>query len=56
MLFCAGHALMADGKLMVSGGHKADDRGLDVTNIFDPATESWTPGFPRWRTAAGIPR
>ena len=29
---------------MVSGGHKDDDRGLDVTNIFDPATESWTPG------------
>jgi hypothetical protein len=47
MLFCAGHALMGDGRLMVSGGHKADDRGLDVTNIFDPATESWTPGLPK---------
>jgi len=47
MLFCAGHALMADGRLMVSGGHKADDRGLDVTNIFDPGTESWTPGLPK---------
>jgi hypothetical protein len=47
MLFCAGHALMADGKLMVSGGHKADDRGLDVTNIFDPVSESWTPGLPK---------
>ncbi len=47
MLFCAGHALMADGKLMVSGGHKADDRGLDVTNIFDPTTQSWTPGLPK---------
>jgi galactose oxidase len=32
---------------MVSGGHKADDRGLDVTNIFDPVTESWTPGLPK---------
>jgi hypothetical protein len=47
MLFCAGHALMADGKLMVSGGHKADDRGLDVTNIFNSATETWTPGLPK---------
>jgi hypothetical protein len=47
MLFCAGHTLMADGRLMVSGGHKADDRGLDVTNIFDPATQSWTPGLPK---------
>jgi galactose oxidase len=47
MLFCAGHALMADGKLMVSGGHKLDDRGLDVTNIFDPATETWETGLPK---------
>jgi hypothetical protein len=47
MLFCAGHALMADGRLMVSGGHKADDRGLDVTNIFDPTSQSWVPGLPK---------
>jgi hypothetical protein len=47
MLFCSGHTLMADGRLMVSGGHKADDRGLDVTNIFDPVTESWIPGLPK---------
>ena len=47
MLFCAGHALMADGNLLVSGGHKADDRGLDVTNIFNATTETWTPGLPK---------
>jgi galactose oxidase len=47
MLFCSGHTLMADGRLMVSGGHKADDRGLDVTNIFDPVTESWITGLPK---------
>ena len=47
MLFCAGHSLMADGKLMVSGGHKLDDRGLNITNIFDPATESWSHGLPK---------
>ncbi|HKU62848.1 MAG TPA: galactose oxidase-like domain-containing protein [Gemmatimonadales bacterium] len=47
MLFCAGHALMADGKLMVSGGHKLDDRGLDVTNIFDPVSEKWESGLPK---------
>jgi hypothetical protein len=34
MLFCAGHALMPDGRLMVSGGHKADDEGINVTNFF----------------------
>ena len=47
MLFCAGHALMADGRVMVSGGHKADDRGLDVTNIFDPVSQSWAGGLPK---------
>jgi galactose oxidase len=52
MLFCSGHAFMPDGKLMVSGGHKADDQGIDVTNIFDPGTENFTSGpkmaFGRW--------
>jgi hypothetical protein len=44
MLFCSGHALMADGRVMVSGGHFDDDRGLRATNIFDPTTQSWTAG------------
>jgi len=47
MLFCSGHALMPDGRLMVSGGHKADDRGLDVTHIFDPVTQLWTSALPK---------
>ncbi len=46
MLFCSGHAFMADGRLMVSGGHKQDDQGIDVTNIFDPATQSFASGLP----------
>jgi hypothetical protein len=48
MLFCAGHALMADGRLVVSGGHTADDQGLDVTNIFNPVTETWVGGLPKY--------
>jgi hypothetical protein len=47
MLFCAGQTFMADGRLMVSGGHKADDRGLDVTNIFDPVSQTWVTGLPK---------
>ncbi|MEP7176342.1 MAG: galactose oxidase-like domain-containing protein [Gemmatimonadales bacterium] len=47
MLFCSGHAFMPDGRLMVSGGHKQDDVGIDVTNIFDPQSESWQPGLPK---------
>ncbi len=47
MLFCSGHTLMGDGRVMVSGGHKDDDRGLDVTNTFDPVTETWAHGLPK---------
>ena len=52
MLFCAGHAFLADGKLLVSGGHLDDDRGIATTYLFDPATESWvqqdTMAYGRW--------
>ena len=52
MLFCSGHAFMPDGKLMVSGGHKRDDAGIDVTNIFDPVSQTFTSAakmaFGRW--------
>ena len=34
MLFCAGHALMPDGRLMVSGGHHQDDAGIKTTYFF----------------------
>ena len=52
LLFCAGHAFLADGKLLVSGGHLDDDRGIATTYLFDPATESWeqqdTMAYGRW--------
>ena len=47
MLFCSGHAFMADGRLMVSGGHKADGEGLDITTIFDPAGETFIQSLPK---------
>ncbi|MDQ3222273.1 MAG: DUF1929 domain-containing protein, partial [Gemmatimonadota bacterium] len=34
MLFCAGHTLMPDGRLMASGGHLMDDRGTATTTFF----------------------
>lgn len=34
MLFCAGFALMPDGRLLVSGGHLQDDRGIATTRFF----------------------
>ena len=37
MLFCAGFALMPDGRLLVSGGHLRDDRGIPTTRFFTQA-------------------
>jgi hypothetical protein len=34
MLFCAGHTLMADGTLMIAGGHHMDDAGIKVTYFY----------------------
>jgi len=42
MIFCAGHAFLPDGRLLVSGGHLNDDRGLEVTHTFDPFAERWS--------------
>ncbi len=45
-LFCAGHAYMADGRLMVTGGIVGlqDDMGPHDATIFDPVSEQWSQG------------
>jgi hypothetical protein len=43
-LFCAGHDFLPDGRLLVAGGHIADDHGLPNSNLFDAATHSWQVG------------
>jgi len=52
MVFCSGHTFLSDGRLLVSGGHLDDRRGIRDANIFDPASSSWTPiesmSFARW--------
>jgi galactose oxidase-like protein/Kelch motif protein len=54
-LFCSGAALMADGRLFVTGGHENPNYyGVSDVNIFDWGTGTWqtTSGFPasdaRW--------
>jgi hypothetical protein len=43
-LFCSGHALLADGRVMVVGGYGSSNPiGLSNAEIFDPAAETWTP-------------
>ncbi len=41
-VFCGGHALLADGKLLVSGGHFESNIGLKYASIYDPFTNTWT--------------
>ena len=43
-LFCSGHALTADGKLLVAGGHWQDGWGKIDTNLFDYRTQTWSKG------------
>ncbi len=45
-IFCAGHAFLSDGRLLVAGGNGPappnEFRGLKCTYIFDPFAEEWT--------------
>ena len=42
-LFCSGHSFLPDGRLLVTGGHLADSRGLNQATIYDPGGNTWTP-------------
>ncbi|HEX5073437.1 MAG TPA: galactose oxidase-like domain-containing protein, partial [Gemmatimonadaceae bacterium] len=41
-LFCSAQAVLPDGRVLVAGGHFADDVGLATGRIFDPATNLWS--------------
>ncbi len=54
-LFCSGHSALADGRILVLGGHGTDyatDIGSADVNIFDPISLQWTPAsrmaYRRW--------
>ncbi|WP_169788736.1 galactose oxidase-like domain-containing protein [Vulgatibacter incomptus] len=51
-IFCAGHSFLADGRLLVTGGHVASHVGFKNTIIFDPESQTWTRtpemNDPRW--------
>ncbi|MCX7600439.1 MAG: DUF1929 domain-containing protein, partial [Meiothermus sp.] len=53
-LFCAGWAVMQDGRLLVAGGNLGTPNGSLHTNIFNPATKTWTRG-PNMRAGRWYP-
>lgn len=52
LMFCSGHAFLPDGRVLVSGGGTGNGLGHTNSDIFDPATTSWTAGptmgYARW--------
>ena len=59
-LFCSGHTFMADGRLLVTGGHIFDGQGLSNSTLYDPFKDQWTAGpdmgIGRWYpTAVTLP-
>jgi glycosidase len=42
-LFCSGHTLLPDGRLLVVGGHLVDGNGLNQATVYDYRTGKWTP-------------
>jgi hypothetical protein len=41
-IFCSGHSFLADGRLLVTGGHIQTEVGLPNASIYDPLADSWT--------------
>jgi hypothetical protein len=45
-IFCSGHAWLADGRLLVVGGHIANYVGEPKANVYNPFTNTWADNVP----------
>jgi galactose oxidase len=41
-LFCSGHSFLADGRLLVVGGHLFDSEGVNQACVYDAAADRWS--------------
>ncbi|MHB8683321.1 MAG: kelch repeat-containing protein, partial [Dehalococcoidia bacterium] len=55
-IFCNAQVFLSDGRLLSVGGHNGGEVGIPDTEVFDPATNTWTRvadmAFPRWYPSA----
>jgi galactose oxidase-like protein/List-Bact-rpt repeat protein len=44
-LFCSGHTLLPDGRILVAGGHSGvDSKGITTSELYDYASNTWQAG------------
>jgi len=43
-LFCSGHVVLTDGRVLAVGGQLSSNVGVKEANLFDPATQAWSTG------------
>ena len=41
-IFCTGHSILADGRVLITGGHIENNRGLNDASYYDPFANTWT--------------
>jgi hypothetical protein len=41
-IFCSGHSLLGDGRLLVAGGNLTPPHGVPYASIYDPVSNVWT--------------
>jgi regulation of enolase protein 1 (concanavalin A-like superfamily) len=41
-IFCTGHSHISDGRILITGGHIENNRGLNDASYYNPFTNAWT--------------